>query len=481
MGTQGKTRESGRLKSTMALEIVQAATQKDVSLPQLARLAEVDPAFGLRVLAMVNSPTFALAQKVGDLQQAVSLLGIRGLRNLALSLALSDMVPTGQHGQVLLANSIRRGVAAKLLATAMGEAEVDSHFAAGLFLESGLLVRAAEDLEGSAEIARQPARFRTKIERSQGWQDHPTLGADLARKFRLPKSTVRAIRNHHAAEPGQSRIEQVTWAAERIAAIFEGGAVESNHERAVLACAKLGFTTNDTLSIVNELPDLVQQAAGGFQREVARQHDFATVVGNAAQSLVELNNQFAALVHQLEATVKERQALAEKLQRANKMLSELAFSDSLTGLANKRAFNNALKRELSRSKRNGLPVGLIMMDVDHFRKFNETYGHPIGDEVLRKVGHVLRGTVRESDFAARYGGEEFVVILPEPDTDAEHIDDARVSTETGPLGVTGSFGVASNVSAQIGDAAALISAADGALYRAKHAGRNRVEIYASEE
>ena len=118
------TQPQRRLKSTVALQIVQAATRKDVALPKLAKLAQADPAFALRVLAMVNSPSFALAQRVGDLQQAVPLLGIRGMRNLALSLALSDMTPLGKEGSLLLANSIRRATA-EITRAVLGDPEPD--------------------------------------------------------------------------------------------------------------------------------------------------------------------------------------------------------------------------------------------------------------------------------------------------------------------------------------------------------------------
>ena len=245
------TQPQRRLKSTVALQIVQAATRKDVALPKLAKLAQADPAFALRVLAMVNSPSFALAQRVGDLQQAVPLLGIRGMRNLALSLALSDMTPLGKEGSLLLANSIRRATAAKLLAQFLGDPEPDSHFTTGLFLESGLLIRAADDLPGAAAIAQQPALFRTKLERADGWQDHPALGAELARDFRLPDDTVKAIRYHHSAEPGKTIMQKVAWAAERVAAVFEGGDMKASHQRAVRACVRIGAKEQDAHSLLS--------------------------------------------------------------------------------------------------------------------------------------------------------------------------------------------------------------------------------------
>jgi diguanylate cyclase (GGDEF)-like protein len=127
----------------------------------------------------------------------------------------------------------------------------------------------------------------------------------------------------------------------------------------------------------------------------------------------------------------------------------------------------------------------MMMDVDNFRQFNEAYGHPVGDEVLRRVGSVIRDSVRESDFAARYGGEEFVVILPETELNAaavvaervrSSLEAARVQTKHGALGVTTSIGIATSTSKDPLKSAALISAADGALYKAKRAGRNQVTL-----
>jgi diguanylate cyclase (GGDEF)-like protein len=162
-----------------------------------------------------------------------------------------------------------------------------------------------------------------------------------------------------------------------------------------------------------------------------------------------------------------------------------AVTDELTGLANVRAFLDTLDRELERSRRFGTPLGLVMVDLDDFKRVNDTYGHQQGDEVLAQVACVLRESSRELDTAARYGGEELAMILPQTDASgaellAERVREAIESLPVrrvdgkGSLRVTASFGVAAAPESG-SDRMDLIAAADGALYTAKRGGKNRVE------
>jgi diguanylate cyclase (GGDEF)-like protein len=163
-----------------------------------------------------------------------------------------------------------------------------------------------------------------------------------------------------------------------------------------------------------------------------------------------------------------------------------AVTDELTGLANLRAFLNRLEQEIERSRRFSTPLALVMLDLDHFKQINDEYGHQQGDEVLALVADVLRDFSRDIDAPARYGGEELAVVLPQTDSEgaeqlAERIREAverlevpRVDGGAGTLRLQASFGVASLPENAV-DRAGLIAAADAALYRAKRAGRNRVE------
>src|SRR5215467_4193857 len=177
--------------------------------------------------------------------------------------------------------------------------------------------------------------------------------------------------------------------------------------------------------------------------------------------------------------------MAGALQQREQRLQEQAISDPLTGLYNRRYLNEFLPRELARSGRSNMPVALLLFDLDHFKRVNDSYGHEAGDIVLTAVGNLLRGNVRGSDIACRYGGEEFALILPETGADAalRRAEDIRLAISTlslvyagQPLGkVTASFGIAVFPD-HAQDTDDLLRVADVALYAAKGAGRNRIVV-----
>ena len=161
-----------------------------------------------------------------------------------------------------------------------------------------------------------------------------------------------------------------------------------------------------------------------------------------------------------------------------------AVTDELTGLFNHRRFQEVMDAEVERARRYDQEMGLIMLDIDNFKRVNDTYGHMQGDEVLRAVARVLRQSAREIDEPARYGGEEMAVALPQTDLDGAYNFAERVRKRIealelplldgdGVLQVTASFGAASLVSAPQSDKEGLVAAADAALYRAKRSGKNR--------
>lgn len=167
-----------------------------------------------------------------------------------------------------------------------------------------------------------------------------------------------------------------------------------------------------------------------------------------------------------------------QLEALNMRLSELAHTDGVTGLHNHRSFHDRLAHTLAEAQRYGTPLSVIMMDVDHFKKYNDRLGHPAGDVALREVARVIREHIRETDFAARYGGEEFAVGLPQTDiAGAEQLAERiRLGVQNLLLDgnpITISAGVAT-LTERICTAVDMVVAADNALYIAKGAGRNRV-------
>ena len=194
------------------------------------------------------------------------------------------------------------------------------------------------------------------------------------------------------------------------------------------------------------------------------------------KALLEMNRE-------LEAKISER---TQELASANERLAQLAVTDGLTGLFNHRHFHDRLTLEIERSLRNGLPLSLLMIDVDHFKRYNDRHGHPAGDEVLRQLSRIMTEGRRVNDFCARYGGEEFSVVLVDTSKQtavqvaerlreqvAEHRFAYADDQPEGCLSV--SIGIAT-FPEDTHDAESLVVTADAALYAAKRAGRNRVML-----
>jgi len=166
-----------------------------------------------------------------------------------------------------------------------------------------------------------------------------------------------------------------------------------------------------------------------------------------------------------------------ELAEANRRLESLATTDPLTGLLNRRAFQEALQREMKRTTRDLTPLSIALLDVDSFKQYNDDFGHLAGDEILRQVGLILIGEARETDTVARFGGEEFIAIMPGAAQDGALIaaERYRYSIENfawPERKMTASFGLAT---LEIGmSQTEFINVADEALYRSKSAGKNRV-------
>jgi diguanylate cyclase (GGDEF)-like protein/PAS domain S-box-containing protein len=225
-------------------------------------------------------------------------------------------------------------------------------------------------------------------------------------------------------------------------------------------------------------------------KEVLTLHAFAQVFKSDGRAIRMLGNvqdvterraahrQIEWQMRTISSYAAELEAGKRELEKANARLEALATTDGLTGIMNHRAFQEKVDHEFKRARRYEIPLTLLLIDVDDFKSYNDSFGHQAGDEVLRAVAKTLRVTGRETDWIARYGGEEFVVILPE--TGLESALDAaerfRVAVSSRALGsreLSISVGVATVVEAHA-KAADLVSDSDRALYFAKSNGRNRV-------
>jgi diguanylate cyclase (GGDEF)-like protein len=226
-----------------------------------------------------------------------------------------------------------------------------------------------------------------------------------------------------------------------------------------------------TVCVMDKVPRKLTEAQGDALKALSRQ-----VVQLLA--LRHANAELKLLTQALQARQQALEASQQQLQSLNDELSAQTMTDPLTGLENRRAFDRALADELARALRSHSPLGLLMVDVDHFKAYNDQYGHVAGDDALQAVAQAIQSQARVYDHVARYGGEEFSVILPDtPIADvravAERIRQAVQSMANLHRPLTVSIGAAM-AGGQVGPET-LVQRADQALYQAKQSGRNRVQ------
>lgn len=339
-----------------------------------------------------------------------------------------------------------------------------------------------------ADEGGQPLRFIAQIEDISGRKAAETKLRENQREIQMVLDNVPDLITRY---DGDGRITYINRAVE---AVFGRGA--SDFKAKTLAqvgvpdkvsgivghCIRQVFESGQ--SVVTQYDVAQHTRPGGasassdgrhFQVRMVPERDAAgTVV-----SVLSVARDITALTQSQSQLLDMQRSLQEsnrRLAAVNLELEKLAHIDGLTGLKNRRAFDDRLRNEIDRARRTGEAFSLVIMDIDHFKRFNDTYGHVAGDETLRSVASIAEKTLRPVDIIARYGGEEFTMILPatgrEGSLTAIERCRAAIADFAWPQGeVSGSFGVATWSGE---DAQTLLVRADVALYTAKKQGRNRV-------
>jgi diguanylate cyclase (GGDEF)-like protein len=478
----------------IAIKILDMVRKDDFSFRDLAQIIESDPALVAKVLKVANSPYYNVTRKVDNIDMALSVLGTHAVKNIALSFVIcSDMKASGESGfdfDLYWRRAITAAVAAELTAALVGMKSQDI-FVTALLQDIGIIVLFSSCPEEYQLVMKENIASKGplyEIEKHCFGFDHQELGAELLSQWHIPESIYVPIKYHHRDDsiPDEYRRQvEVLRLSNNLSAIYHGGQSVDNVLK-VRKRFKTAFGVQE--DAVEKLIDAVARKSieilATFEIPPGDMRPFSMILQEANEELSNLNTSYEMLVIELRQAKEKAETLADELHNANVKLHELVFCDALTGLYNHRFFQEAMDRELDRSKRYKRELSLILFDIDHFKKINDTYGHLVGDRVLVALSRTTEQSVREADIIARYGGEEFAVILPETDFNATRavaerlrrdIENLHIDVDGVKVKVTVSVGYTSySHSATIQDKRAVIGMADKALYIAKQSGRNMV-------
>ena len=251
-------------------------------------------------------------------------------------------------------------------------------------------------------------------------------------------------------------------------------------DRATLAAASLGLTIDDVQRVVLEAGPELDEMTGAF--------DLVSIGTAGIEDIVRVAQaHLARISFDMASQLSEERMRNDELVETNQELAAVASTDALTGLANRRTFDTFLTNQVAGRVRHerGTSLGLVLIDLDHFKSINDTHGHAVGDEVLAEFGRRLADGCRKGELVARTGGEEFALVVPdttpgELEGAAERmrglLDDRPIETGAGPLAVTASVGASWAPTATDDTDRELYEAADAALYESKAGGRNKVTL-----
>ena len=479
----------------VAVRVLELCQSDDLDLKEIAATISNDPALSAKVLRLVNSPVFGLRQEVRTVPHALALLGINAVRTLALSFSLvRDLRRSQEAGlRAYWKRSIVAAVAARELATTIRMAAPDEAFLGALLQDIGMLALGrvmGRDYERVATKAGDNHAYLAELEREAFGADHADVGAWLVGSWRLPEPLRQAVALSHASVETIEAAGLHVDVQKMVRIVRLSGTIADIWVRPNPAAAT-AIVKEEALRFIGLAPEQVEpilaraaaampQVAALFDLQLGTKEEIASVLEQASETLVMVTLRAS---RQIDSA---REAI-DSLEQKTRVLEEASQRDKLTGLYNRARFDAYLVEAFAFAQRTGKPLSLIMADVDHFKRVNDTFGHAAGDRVLSSIAAMLGGRLRPRDLVARYGGEEFVLVLPETDAAGAAVVAERIRAKiesarcdvgaTEPLATTMSFGSATTGTGTFGTGAELLAAADQALYAAKRAGRNRVVAY----
>ncbi|NOX59699.1 MAG: GGDEF domain-containing protein [Planctomycetes bacterium] len=476
----------------VALKVVELCREDDVDIQDVADAIAGDPALTARMLKAANSSMFGMSKKVGTLQQAMVVLGLRTVKVMALGFSLTDTLKgeskSGFDYPSYWRRSLTTAVAARNIADQYGGVRKDEVFIGGLLCDIGMIA-AERHPDGiySPVIERHRAESGHihEIESAVLGLTHADISAMMLANWSMPEPLCHAVKAHHGEgldelDSRSKPLACILLGASELAGLFSGDLDPSRTESVIEGVvARTGVSREFLDGVMDGLNQNVREAAEMFSVNLGEEISPDQLRQSAMTQLVNLSMN----AEQDRVSAEQR---VDQAETQMKSLRHRAETDKLTGIANRQAFDDHLDatiRDATDSKRD---IGLIIMDIDHFKNLNDTHGHQAGDEALRRVGACLDEISENSQFVARYGGEEFAFVVAQASARElrefaeqvrESISRIRFDHNGTPLKFTASFGAAHvSFGEESVDSEELIMRADECLYAAKEDGRNRVEI-----
>ena len=477
---------------TIAVELLELTRDPDVSMDDIAKLIKSDQGLASRILKTINSSFYGLSQPCSTIERAMGFLGIKAIKSLVLGFSVVRVTKGMDNHQgfdmgAYWRRTICAAAGARHAAIVTGACDPDEAFTAGLFQDVGMLAcytaiadqyapvlaKAADDHSELSEIEHQTLGFT-----------HAQVGSKLAQKWKISDAIAQCVLHHHnpdqADQTNRDMVRTVVLGRLCARAIISENQAQPMADLMIRANEWFGKNNNDVEQLLDGITTASQELANVLGQNIGELPDVQQILTKANEQLAQ--QQILA------------QRETEQLQKHAQSLQMQTVTDTLTGAANRKKFDQEILLAFERSKTKKKPLAVLFVDADRFKSVNDTHGHQAGDAVLVELAGRMMETVKNIGTVCRYGGEEFAIILPEvPLLKAAQFADLlrkKISQQLFDLsGVEGApptlpIQVSIGVSATDPDdpdrhsnAEQLTQEADRAVYAAKNNGRNCVRVF----
>ncbi|MEO2013610.1 MAG: diguanylate cyclase [Fuerstiella sp.] len=492
-----RRRSLNRLPSlpTIAVEILNVFGDPDAPVQKVADLVQADPAIASKLLKAANSSRFGLQREVADLRQAITLLGKAKVTPLVLSFSLSthslESEEAIKHFRHFWLRSFVQASAGEVVGSLFGVNVASECFTTSLLTgigQLGLLNQDADKYIDVVEQSQDGTRSLSDIEREVYGSTHREISIEMLEHSGLPQRCITAI-NSLVSDSADQELDEETQRLTDVTGIADAFTrylcdADSGVALVVLQeqLATLNSDAIDVEKLTTSVRERLDDSASLFDVDPSSLPDPDELLEDALDQLAE----FTDMIHDSSRTV-PTELVAEngRLKMQVEHLVKQTSTDALTGIANRAFFDRRLTEMVYQCLRNKVQMGVAVIDIDHFKKVNDTHGHLAGDHILKHVAQVLEGVTRNVETLARYGGKEFAVLLENVATDGMTIVGERlrsvvekleISFEGTQIPITVSIGICCGFPTDGECGVKLFAMADAALYQAKQDGRNRVVV-----
>lgn len=474
----------------VALKIIDASKDPDISLHEVSAIISSDPAISAKLLKIANSPLYSQRRKLNNIREALTLLGFNAALTISLSFSLLQSLGNNKNHESFWKRSIISASIARILGSKLGVTKLEDLFLTSLLQDIGILVIECLDdspyPEGPHDLQHVE---RISLELEGLGLEHSLIGAWLLKHWNLPSYLINSVIYSHSLNTGLSNQSEEDISFHYCLNLSGSLADVWLDENGGDLLVSIVEVTKQVLSVDDEeFNEIIIEIDGSlpaisdiFEILLVEDKDREHVLHEARELLLERS------IHAIKKSEDDRRYIESITDRVEKIEKESRL-DHLTNAYNRQHIETLLEIEYEESNINKWPLSIAFIDIDNFKSVNDTYGHLVGDEVLKSISNFFSKNIRETDVLARYGGDEFLLMLPGSTSDIAKFllerllslmnNEVNLNIKDESVAVSVSIGLATHTGMTGFDKLKdVLAAADEALYKSKKQGKNCLSIY----